>query len=520
MLTLRQKVVWFALFSRFSLLLLQLVANAVVPDHDAQGVFKRPLSPTASNSLLDNVVDVLVGGLARWDAQYFFHIAENGYVYENTLAFFPLFPITIRFISGCLNIVFRGLLANQSLLLLASVSLNTVCFVKAADALYCLSLRVLQDEALAYKAALLFCINPASIFFTAPYSESMFVLLSFQGMIYSIDRDYFKWCAIPFGLAAAARSNGILNIGFILHSGIQEFIKEKWFLLRTNGWSEKLLIIMKSWPAVSQMVECFIIAVAPFLAYQVYCYVLFCTPQKVDSPTHIVQYGLENGLVLPQETLLERNLGHWCNAKLPIAYSYVQDHYWNVGFLRYYEWKQLPNFMLACPIVLLILLCSVKYFKHNQPLLRTLGFQLETNSKRMKGTLSPDMFVFVVHVTFLTLFCLAFVHIQVTTRMICSASPVPYWYAAYLFNCKTKRSKARGKDCKILIMNQMKKLNPKKIATETSPTCPEQLDNMDSRWKVLILSEIPTLKGKVILVYFLSYALLGTVLFSNFLPWT
>lgn len=30
----------------------------------------------------------------------------------------------------------------------------------------------------------------------------------------------------------------------------------------------------------------------------------------------------------------------WCSKVLPSVYGYVQDVYWNVGLLRYYEWNQ------------------------------------------------------------------------------------------------------------------------------------------------------------------------------------
>lgn len=495
----------------------------MLPDHDAKDVFRRPMLANSESRFLDRIMDFLFGGLERWDAHYFLHIAENGYVYENTVAFFPLFPLAVRFLTACLKIVTLGYLGTRALLLLASVLLNTVCFVKAADSLFFLSVKVLGDEGLAYKAALLFCINPASIFFSAPYSEALFVLLSFQGMRHSLDIQYSKLCAIPFGLSAAARSNGVLNVGFILHRSIQEFLSADWAAIsRRKGLKHRLLIPLRTVPLLYRIIESCTIALAPFVAYQVYCYVLFCTPQKLKIPQHLIEYAKNNSLVLPAfEQDIQRDRDHWCHSKMPLAYSYVQDHYWNVGFLRYYEWKQVPNFILASPILLFTIWQSIMYLKQHRLMILHLGFIIGKvkDNETKPNSMPPKMFVFVIHALCLAVFCIAFVHIQVATRMICSASPVPYWFAAYLLIYKRKKgSNGKASAASKLISNRLKKLSIKKSEGEIRF---EIMENMNNRWRVLILSPSSAGKtGKLILGYCYLYAILGTALFSNFLPWT
>ena len=46
------------------------------------------------------------------------------------------------------------------------------------------------------------------------------------------------------------------------------------------------------------------------------------------------------------------------------------------------------------------------------------------------GFLCDETFVYAAHCLALVVFCGAFLHIQVSTRLLCSSSPLLYWYAA------------------------------------------------------------------------------------------
>jgi phosphatidylinositol glycan class V len=460
-----------AIFSRLFVILLQICSNHLIEDHDA-GVFRSPQDPLLKPKKCDKIVDFLLDGLRRWDAEYFLHISEHGYTYENTLAFFPLYPLCIKMIRYCVVYVFP-FLSIRALSLLIGVTLNIIFFAKAANVLFELGKKVLRDQRKAEIATVLFCFNPASIFFTAPYSESLYSFLSFSLMLKCLEDINSVLIVIPLSLSILSRSNGLINIGFVVYYGLKKMFIQ-------NTVLSFITIFLKT-------ISILIIIAFHYGLMQVYNYYLYCFQKNFHLPDFIKNFAIDNDLVLAGNKT--EGASPWCSYNLPISYSYVQEHYWNVGYLNYYEIKQIPNFLLAFPIIFIIFYNSFKYFMRAQSYCYRLGiFNLKHSVLRKVSIADQNLFVFVVHAIALSVFCILFIHIQVTTRLIASANPVIYWFCAdYFMGILQANKKDDDKTEVILNIFDIKRLN---------------------------------FTQKLIIYYFLGYYALGTILFSNFLPWT
>lgn len=475
--------VWtLAVLSRLSVVALQFLANHLIADHDA-GVFLSPRSPDSVDARYDWIVEGALGGLRRWDGQYFMHVAEYGYTYENTLAFFPLFPLFVRVLAQMIHSTVP-IFSLRATLLLVAVALNISFFGKAAECLYELSRLIFRSRIRAKIAVALFCINPASIFFTAPYSESLYCWLTFAFL-----RDCLKEISVqqtfPLSLSILSRSNGLINVCFLIYVALRRFVAQ--FNVTTF-----LNIVFKS-----AVISFFV--VFHFGLLNAYHYYLFCHHLNIKFPVHIRDYAAEKGFVLAGNKTDDTS--SWCSNAIPMAYSYVQEKYWDVGFLRYYQWKQWPNFLLAAPIILIITVNFLRYVRQNAKYVRRLGLVPDPALTYF----DQASFVFQVHAMALTVFCALFVHIQVTTRLVASSSPMLYWIAANRFHYFDSVSPAEVKSIKS---------RPKIHNSE------EETDIIDTGFLRRVFLDKSNRWGQVFIVWFLSYSIIGTILFSNFLPWS
>ena len=368
-----------AALSRVAMLLLMLTFDALVDDYDTSGRLSPGDGVSSAKTSGDaerppNTLCAAVEGLVTWDAVYFLRIAEVGYEHEQTHAFFPLLPAVTRGVAATSSALAEAIprrgsdsstmwsqmkrrfaqTPSRCATALAAVAVSNAAHVLAAVILERLGNLVLAEQRIgrdsllhevdhsaahseaARSAAVLFALNPASVFHSAAYTESVFALFSFAGF-YLLERARSAgtatatkksafWnrngAAVLFALACATRSNGALNGLVLAH--------DFFFAAAAPFWKEKKKKkrVFFFVAATSAFAARCVATLFPLFAVQLYGYRTYC----VDG-------------------FIEDSKPAWCDIwrPFPNVYAHVQSHYWNVGFLRYYESKQIPNFFLAAP---------------------------------------------------------------------------------------------------------------------------------------------------------------------------
>ncbi|MFP5364474.1 MAG: mannosyltransferase family protein [Thermoleophilia bacterium] len=153
--------------------------------------------PTGLTTPYGATGDALAAPLGRWDSVWFIRIAADGYGDAASEAFFPLYPLLVR-VAGALSgsMLIGGALASTALLGVALVLLHRLV---ALD----------HSRAVAGNAVLVTALFPVSFFFSAVYSESLFLALSI-GAVYAARRERWAWAGALGLLAATTRSAGVL----------------------------------------------------------------------------------------------------------------------------------------------------------------------------------------------------------------------------------------------------------------------------------------------------------------------
>ena len=393
-------VVRAAAVSRLAIVCLCVSAGLLVPAYDQSGALHTPAHGPDGTSECSGAGSAAVlaalSPLASWDGVFFADIAARGYAHEKQHAFFPATPLAVWAVGGAAHAAVPSV-CRPAANLAAAVLVSQAAFCAAAAALYLLGRAVLGDDdkaarAQAKTAALLFCASPASVFFSAAYSESLFAALSLWGCL-ALERGRALAAAPAFFSAAAVRSNGAALAGFPAYLALAGRLR----------------------PAPAALVAA--AAAAPsFLA---------------DSAARAM-YCDEVGGGAPYCAL---------SAVVPRVYGHVQREYWGVSLFGYYEARQAPNFALAAPALVLGFL-AVRAYAASDPNGRRSWWwrkrqrRLSCGSAAAAAAAAPSPLAasraaepYMLHLAAMLAVCVTVLHVQVSTRFL-AACPALYWHAA------------------------------------------------------------------------------------------
>jgi hypothetical protein len=140
--------------------------------------------------------------LARWDTFFYYTIATEGYHWDPAIfrhynvVFFPLYALLMRW----------GGMALGGHQLIAGLLVSLAAFTAAMVVLYRLALLDVGEE-YAWRVILLISTFPYALYYSAVYTESLFLFLSVSAF-YAMRRGRLGWVAVCGGAAGLTRPNG------------------------------------------------------------------------------------------------------------------------------------------------------------------------------------------------------------------------------------------------------------------------------------------------------------------------
>ncbi len=167
-----------------------------------------------------------IWGFGNFDGVHYLRIAQNGYDAEFSQAFFPLYPLLIRFV------------ADSNLFLQKDMQIDTKIYVDPsyffsgfilANLFFLLALvlfyklvRIDFNHKIAFGSALLLVVFPTSFYFGSIYTESLFLFLAL-GALYFVRKNNFLVAGIFSAFASATRIMGLFLVPVLLIEAYLQF---------------------------------------------------------------------------------------------------------------------------------------------------------------------------------------------------------------------------------------------------------------------------------------------------------
>jgi Mannosyltransferase (PIG-V) len=170
------------------------LAFALVPLAD----WHESEQPEPVSAQLGALGEVLGAPAVRWDSAWYVEIGEHGYEDRVQTAFFPLYPLLARIVGTVFggSVVIGGIVVSLAAF---AVALVLVRRLAALDV----------GEEAADRSVWLLALFPGAIFFSAVYTEAVFLAASVAA-IYAARRSRWMWAGLLGAAAALTRNTGVL----------------------------------------------------------------------------------------------------------------------------------------------------------------------------------------------------------------------------------------------------------------------------------------------------------------------
>lgn len=406
----QSRILKFSLLVRFLSITLLILTSSLQQSFDtSHELLSYSLDAQTSHGLSLGSFNWLLT-FVRWDTIYFLSSASpsttrqhaGGYQWEQTLAFQPGI-ISILRITGYVTPSLDGMWSPTAALLLTTVLANLATLVGPV-LLFRLGWRVVRDKKVAETAALLSIFAPSSgTTLTSPTPEPFFSIACLMGMLAlentnkqgSVGWGQVMFASISFAIATSFRANGVLLVAYIAFA-----------LLNRVRRDNHVVLLLK-------LVLGGTICIAPNVLFQTWAYTRFCLADHTRP---------------------------WCENRWPSVYSFVQSHYWNVGFMRYWEVAQIPNFFLASPVLFMVGYAGWVFYRDStagQILASLIPFSshgTEESRGKARGGFelhsSPKATPYIVYGIVLGLILLFASHIQIALRLATPGGMSMVWWGA------------------------------------------------------------------------------------------
>jgi Gpi18-like mannosyltransferase len=178
--------------------------------------------PPLPNEDLYNISVPTVNLFCRWDAGWYAAIALTGYPSGSSPVgqqwnWFPLYPMAMKAVAP----LFSAFLNPFEAVIVAGFLVSNILFFVSLMLFYKISKMVLGNSRFAVLSTIFFSFWPGALFYSAVYSESLFMALVL-GAFYFLEKGEGKKSTLLGFLAGFARSNGFLIFIPFFVSGLQK----------------------------------------------------------------------------------------------------------------------------------------------------------------------------------------------------------------------------------------------------------------------------------------------------------